>query len=173
MEEKRTCSSCGARLRPGARFCSACGAIIRNNARPEPVQPVQDAVKTPVEPVQQPTRVPRPKEVQPKQQEVYYYEKPSKKQKEPKREVPKEPKQPKQSKNKKDSFSVDLLGDKIHLWNALTAVTSIIPLILGIMILSLNFISATYEGSNIVLSMTDCFNELFGRDFPIFYEITH
>ena len=172
MEEKRTCSSCGARLRPGARFCSACGAIIRNNARPEPVQPVQDAVKTPVEPVQQPTRVPRPKEVQPKQQEVYYYEKPSKKQKEPKREVPKEPKQPKQSKNKKDSFSVDLLGDKIHLWNALTAVTSIIPLILGIMILSLNFISATYEGSNIVLSMTDCFNELFGRDFPIFYEIT-
>ena len=27
-EEKRKCDSCGARLRPGARFCSSCGAII-------------------------------------------------------------------------------------------------------------------------------------------------
>ena len=163
MEEKRTCSNCGARLRPGARFCSACGAIIRNNT---PVE-VAETPKVPQEPVQQPVRVPRQNEYKSVQKEVYYYEKPSKKAKEARRVVQKQPK-----KVEKETFSFDLAGEKIHLWNALTAVTSLIPLILGIVLLCINFMSVTYEGYNIALSMSDCFDVLFNRDFPIFYEVT-
>lgn len=162
MEEKRTCSNCGARLRPGARFCSACGAIIRNNPQPEVVETPEQIQ----EPVKQPVKVPRQSEYKSSQQEVYYYEKPAKKAKEPKRTAPKQPK------IEKDTFSFDLAGDKIHLWNALTAVTSLIPLILGIVLLCVNFMSVTYEGFNIALSMNDCFDVLFNRDFPIFYEVT-
>ena len=89
MEEKRTCSNCGARLRQGARFCSACGAIIRNNTKPENVEPVLEV--KPQEPVK-PVRVPRQSDYRPVQQEVYYYEKPAKNSKEPKRVAPKQPK---------------------------------------------------------------------------------
>ena len=161
MEEKRTCSNCGARLRPGARFCSSCGAIIRNNTQQE----VTETQQVPQEPVKQPVRVPRQNEYKPTQ-EVYYYEKPTKKAKEPKRVVPK------QYKVQKETFSLDLAGDKFHLWNCLTAVTSLIPLILGIVLLCVNFMSVTYEGFKISLSMSDCFDVLFNRDFPIFYEVT-
>lgn len=163
MEEKRTCSNCGARLRPGARFCSACGAIIRNNPKPEIVEPVQEV--KPQEPVK-PVRVPRQSDYRPVQQEVYYYEKPAKKSKEPKRVAPKQPKV------EKETFAFELAGDKFHLWNCLTAVTSLIPLILGIVLLCVNFLSVTYEGYNISLAMSDCFDVLFNRDLPIFYEVT-
>ena len=95
MEEKRTCSNCGARLRPGARFCSSCGAIIRNNTQTETVETPQ----TPQEPIKQPVKVPRQNEYKPVQQEVYYYEKPIKK--EQKRVVPK------QHKVVKETFSID------------------------------------------------------------------
>ena len=159
MEEKRTCSNCGARLRPGARFCSSCGAIIRNNNQTE-------TVETPQEPIKQSVKVPRQNEYKPVQQEVYYYEKPIKKEKEQKRVVPK------QHKVVKETFSIDLAGDKYHLWNGLTAVTSLIPLILGIILLCVNFMSVTYEGFKISLSMSDCFDVLLNRDFPIFYEVT-
>ncbi len=162
MEEKRTCSNCGARLRPGSRFCSACGAIIRNNPQSE----VTETPEVAQEPVKQPVRNPRQSEYKPVQQEVYYYEKPAKKTKEPKRVAPKQPKV------EKETFSFDLAGDKVHLWNGLTAGTSLIPLILGIILLCVNFMSVTYEGFNIALSMSDCFDVLFNRDFPIFYEVT-
>lgn len=166
MEEKRTCSNCGARLRPGARFCSACGAIIRNTSKQEVVEDNQEVKVTPQEPAQKPNRVPRQSDYKAAQQEVYYYEKPAKKAKEPKKQVPKEPREV------KDAFSFDLAGEKIHLWNALTAVTCLITLALGIILLCVNFMSVTYEGYNISLSMKDCFDVLFNRDFPIFYEVT-
>ena len=165
MEEKRTCTNCGARLRPGARFCSTCGAIIRNNPKTENVESVEEVKQVPQEPVKKTSRVPRHTEYNPEQQEVYYYEKP-KKTKEPKREIPK------QYKTEKETFAFELAGDNFHLWNALTAGTSLITLVFGILLLCLNFLGVTYEGFNISLSMSDCFDVLFNRDVPIFYEVT-
>ena len=57
------CEECGAKLRPGARFCSACGTIVRNTPKPVETPQVQEA-----KPVY-------------KEVEVYYYERPTKKNK--------------------------------------------------------------------------------------------
>lgn len=174
MEEiKRTCSNCGARLRPGARFCSACGSIVR--VAPKTEEPQHDVNPTPQEPEKTPIRGPRG-EGNSRPKELYYYEKTDKKSKESKRETPKRetPKReaPKKTRVEKETLCFDLAGDKIHLWNALTAVTSLIPLVLGIVLLCVNFMSVTYEGFKMSLSMNDCFDVLFNRDFPIFYEVT-
>ncbi len=165
MEEKRTCTSCGARLRPGTRFCSACGAIVRNTPKPESVESTTEVKPVNHEPVKNNHTPHRHPNYNSENNEVYYYERPQKS-KEPKKEVSK------QYRTAKESFSFELAGDNFHLWNALTAATGLIPLVLGIVLLCLNFMSVTYEGYNMSLSMSDCFDVLFARDVPIFYEIT-
>ncbi|MBQ8293056.1 MAG: InlB B-repeat-containing protein [Bacilli bacterium] len=158
QQEKRTCYNCGGRLRPGARFCSTCGAIIRTPKKEEAPQPVQETTTQ----VQQPDQTPvRNTKVEAKKQpkELFFYEKTSKKQRTAKKE-------------EKDTFAFELAGNNVTLWNVLTAVTSVIALVLGIVLLSVSFMGVTYEGFNIVLSMQDCLNVLFSKDIPIFYEIT-
>ena len=163
MDEKRTCYNCGARLRQGARFCSSCGAIIRTNRVEEPAQEQQ--------PIQQPTPQPQPERVpvretrkpETSQQELYFYEKPAKKS---------QSRGPKKEPQQKESLSFNLASNNNVLWNCLTAATSLIALAVGIVLLLVNFMTVSYEGYNIALSMNDCFDVLFGKDLPIFYEIT-
>ena len=120
-EEKRKCDSCGARLRPGARFCSTCGAIIRSNPTPQEAKPVEQPVVTPVNnnPTSNTETVGR--------KEFVYNEKVLKKAKGPKKEkLPKEPKEGK---------SFDVAGSNTILWNCLTAITSVLFVVLGIVLL--------------------------------------
>ena len=156
-EEKRKCDSCGARLRPGARFCSACGAIIRVNQTPKASGPVVQQVNTPVENNQN-------SNLENNKKEFVYNEKVSKKAKGPKKE--KQPKAPKEGK------SFELAGGNTILWNCLTAITSVLFVVLGIILLSSNFVKVVFEGYPMSLSMGDCLGVLTNSDIPIFYEIT-
>ena len=156
-EEKRKCDSCGARLRPGARFCSACGAIIRVNQTPKASEPVVQQVNTPVENNQN-------SNLENNKKEFVYNEKVSKKAKGPKKE--KQPKAPKEGK------SFELAGGNTILWNCLTAITSVLFVVLGIILLSSNFVKVVFEGYPMSLSMGDCLGVLTNSDIPIFYEIT-
>ena len=156
-EEKRKCDSCGARLRPGARFCSACGAIIRVSQTPKASEPVVQQVNTPVENN-------RNSNLENNKKEFVYNEKVSKKAKGPKKE--KQPKAPKEGK------SFELAGGNTILWNCLTAITSVLFVVLGIILLSSNFVKVVFEGYPMSLSMGDCLGALTNSDIPIFYEIT-
>lgn len=155
-EEKRKCDSCGARLRPGARFCSACGAIIRVNQTPKASEPVVQEVNTPVD--NKPTKVDN------NRKEFVYNEKVSKKSKGPKKE--------KMPKEVREGKSFDVAGGNTILWNCLTALTSVLFVVLGIILLSGNFVKVVFEGYNMTLSMSDCIGVLSNSDIPIFYEIT-
>ncbi len=156
-EEKRKCDSCGARLRPGARFCSACGAIIRVSQTPKASEPVVQQVNTPVENNQN-------SNLENNKKEFVYNEKVSKKAKGPKKE--KQPKAPKEGK------SFELAGGNTILWNCLTTITSVLFVVLGIILLSSNFVKVVFEGYPMSLSMGDCLGVLTNSDIPIFYEIT-
>lgn len=165
MDEKRTCYNCGARLREGARFCSSCGAIIRNTRVEEQAkeQPVQNTTPK-SQPEKGQVRENRQNNVKPETttKELYFYEKPNKKSRDKKST----------KEQSKESFSIELASSNSVLWNCLTTTTSLIALVLGIVLLYMNFMTVSYEGYNIALSMGDCFDVLFSKDIPIFYEIT-
>ncbi len=156
-EEKRKCDNCGARLRPGARFCSSCGAIIRVNQTPKASEPVVQQVITPEDNNQN-------SKIENTRKEFVYNEKVLKKSKGPKKE--KQPKEPKEGK------SFELAGSNTILWNCLTTITSVLFVILGIVLLSSNFVKVVFEGYPMSLSMDDCIGVLTNSDIPIFYEIT-
>ncbi len=163
MEEKRICSDCGARLRPGAKFCSACGAIIRNN--PPAVQNEQP-VETQTKPVEKtPVKEPRRPEPNARRSEYYFYEKPSTKAK-----PAKKANDVKYKKQVKETNSIELASGNRVLWNALTGATSLVSLILGIILLCVTFMSYKFEGFSIGLKMSECLDVLFNKDIPIFFE---
>ena len=107
-------------------FIQGPGAIIRANRVEEPAQE-QQPIQNPT-PQPQPERVPvrETRKVETSQQELYFYEKPSKKSK---------PRGPRKESQQQESLSFDLAGNNNVLWNCLTAATSLIALAVGIVLL--------------------------------------